>query len=176
MPFDVIILGLGAMGSTAAHHLARRGKRVLGIDQFPPPHNRGSSHGGSRMIRHAYWESPDYIPLVQRAYDLWRSLEKDTGTRMLQITGGINIGSRDGDLVRRTIAAAEQHSIPFEVLERREISRSFPVIVAEPNDVAVYEPRAGYLLPEECIRAHLTLASTAGAELAFDERELSWSA
>jgi sarcosine oxidase len=176
MPFDVIILGLGAMGSAAAYHLARRGKRVLGIDQFTSPHNRGSSHGGSRMIRQAYWESPDYIPLVLRAYDLWRSLEKDIGTRLLHITGGMNIGSGDGQLVTRAIAAAEQHSIPFEVLESREINRRFPVIVAQPNDVAVYEPRAGYLLPEECIRAHLKLASAAGAELAFDEKVLSWSA
>ncbi|MHB8273045.1 FAD-dependent oxidoreductase, partial [Bradyrhizobium sp.] len=87
MSFDVIILGLGAMGSAAAHHLAQRGMRVLGIDQFTPPHNRGSSHGGSRMIRQAYWESPDYIPLVLRAYDLWRSLEKDTGTHLRHITG-----------------------------------------------------------------------------------------
>jgi sarcosine oxidase len=166
MTFDVIILGLGAMGSAAAYHLARRGKRVLGIDQFTSPHNRGSSHGGSRMIRQAYWESPDYIPLVLRAYDLWRRLEKDTDTRLLHITGGMNIGSRDGDLVTRSIAATWQHSIPFEVLERREISRRFPVVVPQPNDVAVYEPRAGYLLPEECIRAHLKLASAAGAELA----------
>jgi sarcosine oxidase len=176
MPFDVIILGLGAMGSAAAHHLTQRGKRVLGIDQFTPPHNRGSSHGGSRMIRQAYWESPDYIPLVLRAYELWRRLEKDTGTPLLHITGGMNIGSTDGELVRRSIAAAGQHSIPLEVLERREISRRFPVVVPQPDDVAVYETLAGYLLPEECIRAHLTLASTAGAELAFDERVLSWSA
>ena len=176
MPFDVIILGLGAMGSAAAYHLARRGKRVLGIEQFTSPHNYGSSHGGSRMIRQAYWESPDYIPLVLRAYELWRRLEHDTGKRLLQITGGMNIGSRDGDLVRRTVAAAGQHSIPFEVLEPSEISKRFPIIIPQPGDVAVCEPRAGYLLPEECIRAHLTLASAAGAEIAFEETVLSWSA
>ncbi len=176
MHFDVIVLGLGAMGSAAAHHLAQRGKRVLGIEQFTSPHDRGSSHGGSRMIRQAYWESPDYIPLVMRAYELWRKLESDTNTELLHITGGMNIGSRDGDLVIRTIAAAEEHSIPFDVLERREISRRFPVFVPQSNDVAVYEPYAGYLLPEECIRAHLKLASSAGAELAFEEKVLSWSA
>jgi sarcosine oxidase len=175
MPFDVIILGLGAMGSAAAHHLAQRGKRVLGIEQFTSPHNQGSSHGGSRMIRQAYWENPDYIPLVLRAYELWRKLERDTNSQLLHITGGMNIGSRDGDLVTRTIAAAEKHSIPFDVLERREMSRRFPVFVPQPNDVAVHEPHAGYLLPEECIRAHLKLASSAGAELAFEEKVLSWS-
>ena len=176
MPFDVIVLGLSAMGSAAAHHLAQRGKRVLGIEQFTPPHDRGSSHGGSRMIRQAYWESPDYIPLVLRAYELWRKLERETNTQLLHITGGMNIGSRDGDLVTRTIAAAEMHSIPFDVLDPREISRRFPVFVPQSNDVAVYEPNAGYLLPEECIRAHLKLASSAGAELAFEEQVLSWSA
>src|ERR1700692_2753834 len=111
MAYDVIVLGLGAMGSAAAQHRAERGKRVLGIEQFNSPHNLGSSHGGSRMIRQAYWESPDYIPLVLRAYELWRQLEHDTGTRLLHITGGMNIGSRDGDLVARTIAAAAQHSL-----------------------------------------------------------------
>ena len=175
MPFDAIVLGLGAMGSAAAYHLAQRGKRVLGIEQFTSPHDRGSSHGGSRMIRQAYWESPDYIPLVLRAYELWRKLERDTNSQLLHITGGMNIGSRDGDLMTRTIAAAETHSIPFDVLERGEISRRFPVFVPHSNDVAVLEPHAGYLLPEECIRAHLKLASSAGAELAFEEKVLSWS-
>src|SRR6516225_9772961 len=175
MPFDAIILGLGAMGSAAAHHLAQRGKRVLGIEQFSSPHDQGSSHGGSRMIRQAYWENPDYIPLVLRAYELWRKLERDTNTQLLHITGGMNIGSRDGDLVTRTIAAAEKHSIPFDVLGPREISRRFPVLVPQPDDVAVHEPHAGYLLPEECIRAYLKLASSAGAKLAFEEKVLSWS-
>src|SRR6478752_6288288 len=164
MPFDVIILGLGAMGSAAAHHLAARGTRVLGIEQFTSPHDKGSSHGGSRMIRQAYFESPDYIPLVLRAYELWRKLERDTDTQLLHITGGMNIGSRDGSLVTRTIGAAKRHSIPFDVLEGREIGKRFPVIVPQPGDVAVHEKNAGYLFPEECIRAHLKLATGAGAE------------
>src|SRR5436305_6309071 len=125
MSHDVIVLGLGAMGSSAALHLAARGKRVLGIEQFTAAHDLGSSHGGSRMIRQAYFESPDYIPIVLRAYELWRKLERDTGTRLLQITGGLNIGSRDGELVKRTIAAAERHAIPFEVLEGRGIGERF---------------------------------------------------
>ena len=176
MPFDVIILGLGAMGSAAAYHLARRGNRVLGIEQFTSPHDKGSSHGGSRMIRQAYFESPDYIPLVLRAYELWRKLETDTGTQLLHITGGMNIGSVDGSLVTRTIAAAKRHSIPFDVLEEREIGKRFPVVVPQPGDVAVYEKNAGYLFPEECIRAHLKLAASAGAQLLFEESALSWSA
>jgi len=176
MSYDVIVLGLGAMGSAAALHLAERGKRVLGIEQFTSPHDKGSSHGGSRMIRQAYFESPDYIPLVLRAYELWRKLERDSGTRLLHITGGLNIGSRDGELVKRTISASQQHSIPFEVLEGSAISKRFPVVVPLPGDAAVHETNAGYLFPEECIRAHLTLASRAGAELLFEETVLSWSA
>ncbi len=176
MAYDVIVLGLGAMGSAAAQHLAERGKRVLGIEQFTAAHDQGSSHGGSRMIRQAYFESPNYIPLVLRAYELWRRIERDTGTGLLHITGGLNVGSRDGELVKRTIAASQQHSIPFEVLEGREINERFPVVVPLPSDVAVYETNAGYLFPEECIRAQLLLASRAGAELRFEEKVLSWNA
>jgi sarcosine oxidase len=176
MSFDVIVLGLGAMGSAAALHLAERGKRVLGIEQFTAAHDLGSSHGGSRMIRQAYFESPDYIPLVLRAYELWRRLERDSGTHLLHITGGLNIGSSDGELVTRTIAAAAKHAIPFEVLEGSAISGRFPVFAPQVGDAAVYEPNAGYLFPEECIRAHLALASRAGAELLFEEAVLSWSA
>jgi sarcosine oxidase len=175
MAYDVIVLGLGAMGSAAAQHLAERGKRVLGIEQFTAAHDQGSSHGGSRMIRQAYFESPDYIPLVLRAYELWRKVERDTGRPLLHITGGLNIGSRDGELVKRTIAAAERHSIPFEVLEGREIRERFPVVDPQPGDAAVHETNAGYLFPEECIRAQLALASRAGAVLSFEERVLSWS-
>lgn len=176
MAYDVIVLGLGAMGSAAAQHLAERAKRVLGIEQFTAAHDQGSSHGGSRMIRQAYFESPDYIPLVLRAYELWRRIERDTGTRLLNITGGLNIGSRDGDLVKRTIAASQQHSIPFEVLEGRAISERFPVVVPLHDDVAVHETNAGYLFPEQCIRSQLALASSAGAELHFEEKLLSWEA
>lgn len=176
MTYDVIVLGLGAMGSAAAQHLAERGKRVLGIEQFTSPHDKGSSHGGSRMIRQAYFESPDYIPLVLRAYELWRRLEKDAGTRLLHITGGMNIGSGDGELVKRTITASTKHSIPFEVLEGRAISERFPQVVPLAGDVAVHETNAGYLFPEECIRAQLARALYAGAELNFEESVVAWSA
>jgi len=176
MLYDVIVLGLGAMGSAAAQHLAQRGKTVLGIEQFTSPHDRGSSHGGSRMIRQAYFESPDYIPLVLRAYTLWRKLERDTDTRLLCITGGMNIGPRDGELVQRTIAASARHSIPFEILEESAIRKRFPVVVPQLDDVAVHETNAGYLFPEECIRCQLKMASSAGAELLFEESVLSWLA
>jgi sarcosine oxidase len=176
MHFDVIILGLGAMGSAAAWHLAQRGNRVLGLEQSTSPHDKGSSHGGSRIIRQAYFESPDYIPLVLRAYESWHRLERDHGTRPLHTTGGLVIGKRDGDLVSRTINAARHHGIPIEILEAAELTRRFPPFRPQPDDQAVYEPHAGYLVPEDAIRALLQIASRAGAEIHFEERVLSWSA
>jgi len=176
MHFDVIILGLGAMGSAAAQQVAQRGRRVLALDQFTPPHDRGSSHGGSRIIRQAYFEGPDYIPLVLRAYELWHSLERETGTRLIHTTGGLVIGNRGGEIVRRTIASAEQHRIPIEILGPADLVTRFPAFSPLPDDVGVLEQLAGYLIPEECIRAQLNAASRAGAELHFDEKVLSWSA
>lgn len=174
--FDVIVLGLGAMGSAAAYHLAARGARILGIERFTSPHDKGSSHGGSRMIRQAYFESPCYIPLVLRSYDLWRKLEANTGTKLLHITGGLTLGAADGKLVSHTVAAAREHSIPFEMLDTAEVRRRFPAITPLASDTAVLEPYAGYLLPEECVRAHLKLAAEAGAQLHFEEEVLEWSA
>lgn len=176
MNSDVIIVGLGAMGSAAAYHLAVRGKKVLGIEQFTSPHDQGSSHGGSRIIRQAYWESPDYVPLVKRAYELWRKVERDSGTRLMHITGCLVVGVEQGELVTRTIGAANEHAIPIEVMQRNEIGGRFPQFVLQSGEVGVHEAGAGYLIPEECVRAHLELASRAGAELRFNEKVLSWSA
>lgn len=176
MTYDVIVLGLGAMGSAAAQHLAQRHKKVLGIEQFTPPHDKGSSHGGTRMIRQAYWESPAYIPLVLRAYELLEKLEKDTGAKLLTITGGLIIGSAESRLVSGGIAAAETHGIKYSVLSPAEIRDRFPAISPLENDVAVHEERAGFLLPEECIRAQLKMAAQSGADLHFEEKVLRWSA
>ena len=176
MASDVIVFGLGAMGSAAAYHLAARGKRVLGIEQFTSPNDQGSSHGGSRIIRQAYWEGADYVPLVQRAYELWARLQRDTYRQLLHITGGLFVGGRDGELVSRSIVAAEKYAIPFEVLDAQEVRRRFPVFAMRAGDAAVYEQNAGYLNPEACIRAHLEMARRVGAELRFEERVQSWSA
>lgn len=176
MTYDVIVLGLGAMGSSAAQQLAHRRKRVLGIDQFIPPHDQGSSHGGTRMIRQAYWESPAYLPLVLRSYELWKKLETDAGTRLLNITGGLILGSADSQLVTGGIGAADKYSIKYSVLSPREIHERFPAITPLGSDVAVFEEKAGYLLTEECIRAQLRLAAQSEAELHFGEKVLGWSA
>ncbi|MGN6362827.1 MAG: FAD-dependent oxidoreductase, partial [Thermomicrobiales bacterium] len=111
--YDAIVLGLGAMGSATAYHLARRGTRVLGLDAYPRGHTQGSSHGRSRIIREAYFEAPEYVPLVQRAYDLWRELETESGQALLTLTGGLNLGAPDSELVTGALASARQHQLPY---------------------------------------------------------------
>lgn len=175
MTYDVIVLGLGAMGGAAAQHLSERGVKVLGIEQFTPPHDKGSSHGGTRMIRQAYWESPDYIPLVLRAYELWEKLERDSGTKLLTITGGLILGSAQSHLVNGGIAAAQAHGIKYSALSPSEIRTRFPAVAPLDDDVAVYEELAGFLVPEECIRAQLKVAAQCGAELLFDEKVVKWT-
>src|SRR5687768_6942084 len=120
---DVIVAGLGGMGSAAAAHLAARGAKVLGIDRFTPSHDRGSSHGRSRIIRQAYFESPAYVPLLLRAYELWRELERDTSASVLTITGGLMIGTPDSDVFSGSLASARMHGLEHEVLDAAEINR-----------------------------------------------------
>jgi sarcosine oxidase len=173
--FDVIIAGLGAMGSAAAFHLARRGLRVLGLERFTHPHAFGSSHGKSRIIREAYFENPLYVPLVQRAYQCWAELESRSGRRLLTPTGGLMIGPRDGVVVRGARASAVEHGLPFEELSAAEVHERFPSLLPAPSDVAIWEPRAGILDPESAIEAHLALARENGAQLRFGEPVESWT-
>src|SRR5262245_22913223 len=133
--FDVIVAGLGAMGSAASYHLARRGLKVLGLDRFDPPHNLGSSHGQTRAIRKTYFEQPLYVPMVQRAYTLWHELEQDCGEQLLQITGGLMIGPPDAPLVAGARMSAEIHDLEHELLSARETSARFPAFHL-PDDMA----------------------------------------
>lgn len=176
MTADVIIVGLGAMGSAAAYHLARRGVRVIGLEQYTPVHDRGSSHGRSRIIREAYFEHPDYVPLIQRAYEQWRALQEGSGARLLVMTGGLMIGPDDGVLVQGALASARTHSLPYELIPADEVQRRFPPFRLPPGTVAVQEPNAGVLFPEACVRAHLDGAARAGAALHFEEPVLRWTA
>lgn len=173
-PYDVLIIGLGAMGSAAAYHLAQRGSRVVGIEQFTPAHDRGSSHGKSRIIREAYFEDPAYVPLVQRAYGLWTALEQDAGTPLMMITQGLMIGPPEGELIRGALASATTHNLAYEQLSVAEIRRRFPVFHPDPGMTGVLEPRAGILFPEACVRAHLASATRAGADLRFEESVHQW--
>src|SRR2546429_1477809 len=172
--YDVIVAGLGAMGGAAAFHLAASGRRVLGLDRFQPPHSLGSSHGLTRIIREAYFEHPLYVPLVQRAYQLWASLEKESGRRLFLQTGGMMIGPPDGVLVSGACRSAEEHKLSHQILSSSELRQRFPIFQSAEQMVGVWEPRAGILFPELAIRTHLELAAKNGAILQFNDPLLRW--
>jgi sarcosine oxidase len=171
----IIVVGLGAMGSATALHVAHRGHRVLGFDQFTPPHPHGSSHGQTRIIRKAYWEDLRYVPLLLRVYELWRRLETDTGQSLLHITGGLMIGRANGDLVAGSRASAEWFGLQHEVLSASETRRRYPAFNMDNDWVALWERDAGYLRPEACVEQQLQQAALAGAELHFDESAMDWN-
>lgn len=167
--FDILIIGLGAHGSSALYHLAKTGMKVAGIDQFTPPHLHGSSHGQSRIIREAYHENPVYVPFVRAAYDLWDELQHEAGRPLLIETGGLLLGTADTTVVKGARLSAETHGIAFEWLEAADIRRRFPAFRPTDDTVAVLEKRAAILYPEECIKAHLAGAAARGAEIRCEE-------
>ena len=173
---DAIVVGLGAMGSSTVYQLALRGQKVLGIDQFTPPHAFGSSHGKSRIIREAYFEDPLYVPLVKRAYNGWAELQARSGKRVLSRTGGLMIGARNGVVVTGARASAVEHKLPYEELNAAELRARFPALTPPDDAVAIWEPRAGALDPEAAIDAQLSLARAAKAELRFGEKVTKWRA
>src|SRR3712207_2968564 len=140
--YDVAVVGLGAMGSHAALELASRGLRVVGFDRHRPPHTLGSTHGRTRIIREAYFEEPLYVPIVQRAYELWRRLEEQSGERLLTATGGLMLGAPDSAVVAGARASAVEHGLPFEELSAREVRGRFPAFAVPDGHAAVFEPRA----------------------------------
>lgn len=172
--YEAIVVGLGAMGGAAAYHLARRGQRVVGFDRFRLPHTQGSSHGETRIIREAYFEHPVYVPLVQRAYDLWGELEQRSGAVLYRRTGGLMIGTANCELVKGALRSAREHGLAHELIGAREIRERFPALDPDDDMAGVLELRAGILFPERCVAAHLELAREAGADLHFDEPVLSW--
>ncbi|HXW30179.1 MAG TPA: N-methyl-L-tryptophan oxidase [Xanthobacteraceae bacterium] len=168
--FDVAVVGLGAMGSAAVWQLARRGQRVVGLDRFAPGHERGSSHGATRIIRLGYFEHPAYVPLVRRAYKLWNELEAATGSRLLEVTGIAEIGPPNGSLVSGTLAAAQAHDLPHTVLAASDLMRRFPGFRVPADYVGVVQRDGGLLKPEPAIAALLRLAKAAGADLRTGQR------
>jgi sarcosine oxidase len=173
--YDAIVVGLGAMGSATLCHLARRGRRVLGLEQFAPGHQLGSSHGDSRIIREQYFENPLYVPLVQRAYELWRELEAQSGRSLMTITGGLMIGPREGTVVSGTLRSATAWNLPHELLNAREVHARFPAFTLRDDLVAVLDPRAGFVDPEACNAAHIDGARQASAEVRFNEPVVDWA-
>jgi sarcosine oxidase len=155
---DVIVVGLGGMGSSAAYHLAARGQRVLGLERFGPGHDQGASHGGSRITRQSYFEDPAYVPLLLRAYELWSALEHDSGRNLMDLCGGLMLGAPDSVTVAGSRRSAERWDLPHEMLDAAEIRRRFPNLTPQPHEIALYERNAGLVRPEETVLAHLSLA------------------
>ena len=172
----MIVIGLGGMGSAAAYHLASRKLRVLGIEQFFPAHNFGSSHGSSRIIRRAYFEGSEYVPLVHRSFSLWEQLEQETGDRLISLNGGLVVGDESSSMLQGTIRSATQHDLIIELLDAAEVQHRFPALHLRSSDVAAFEVRAGYIRPEAAIQAHLKQAAKLQAQLHFDEIVHSWTA
>lgn len=162
------------MGAATAFHLASRGKSVIGIDRYQPGHRYGSSHGKTRIIREAYFEAPEYVPLVRRAYQLWRELENDSRQSLLSIHGLLTMGKPDSELVNGVLKSSEMYGIACESLDRAEIMQRFPGAVPTEDMIGVYEPTGGLLDPEKCIDVHLELARRHGASIRDGERVTTW--
>lgn len=174
--YEVIVIGLGSFGSAAAHELAGRGLTVLGLEAFGPAHDRGSGHGGSRIIRQSYFEGADYVPLLRSAYDGWHRLEQESGVDLVSWCGGLYIGSAGLPIFEGARAAAERWQLPHDVLAADEIRKRFPTFAPAEDAQAVWEQNAGFVRPEAAIRANLDLATVRGAELHFQEPVTGWRA
>jgi sarcosine oxidase len=172
--YDVIVIGVGSMGAAACYHLAKRGVRVLGLEQFNIPHALGAHHGLSRMIRQAYYEHPDYVPLLQRGYTLWDELERDNGEKLLHITGGLYMGPADCGILAGSQRACETYGLPHEILDRAQLADRYPQFTVPDDFVAFYEDCAGVLLPERVMQAHVLLAKQNGAQLYENEPVTAW--
>ena len=172
--YDTIVIGVGGMGSAAIYSLARRGKRVLGLEQFDIPHDLGSSHGYTRIIRLAYYEHPSYVMLLQRAYELWEEIERASGEHLLHITGSIDAGPADSWVFKGSFQSSVEHELPHEVLTGQELARRFPGYRLPHDHMALLQPRGGFLTPELCTVAFVDAAHRLGAEIHAREEVLGW--
>jgi sarcosine oxidase len=170
--YDAVVVGVGGMGSAALHHLARRGSRVLGLERFDVLHEYGSSHGLTRIIRLGYFEHPDYVPLLRRAYELWRELEREAGEQLLYVTGIVEGGER---IYEGLLRSCVEHDLPHDAIDGREVTRRFPAYRLPPDFPVVFQPDGGFVLPERSIVAHVTGALAHGATVRARERVLEWS-
>ena len=172
--YDAIVVGVGGMGSAAVYHLAKRGQRVLGLEQYDIPHQQGSSHGVSRIIRLAYYEHPSYVPLLHRAYELWWALERTVQERLLHVTGALNIGAETSEVFAGALESVQEHNLAHEILAPEAVRRRFPGYGLQAPLMALYEPQGGLLAAERCIVAHVTAALQHGAEVHGREAVEGW--
>jgi sarcosine oxidase len=173
--YDVIVVGVGSMGAATCHRLARQGIKVLGLEQANIPHTGGSHHGGSRMIRQAYFEHPDYVALLQAVYPLWRALEQEVGETLFHQVGALYLGHPDCELVSGSRNAAQAYQVPHESLSALEVTARFPAFRCPDDWVGFFEPQAGYLRPEACISALARQAIQSGAVLRGQTKVVSWT-
>lgn len=167
---DVVVVGLGAMGSAALAHLARRGAKVVGLEAYSPAHRLSSSHGDSRIIRLGYFEDPSYVPLLRRAYQNWRSLERETGIDLLTITGVLQIGRPGSPIVSGTLASCRAYDLVHEILDPAAMAHRYPAFALDEDEIAVFEAEGGFLRPERAVAAHLDLARRHGADIRMNAR------
>ncbi|MBX3423764.1 MAG: N-methyl-L-tryptophan oxidase [Pirellulaceae bacterium] len=172
--YDCVVIGLGGVGSAVVYQLALGGYRVLGVDQYAPPHMHGSSHGQTRIIRKAYFEHPDYVPLLIRAYELWRQLEGDVGKQLYWPTGLLQVGPADGSVLSGVRRSASTHQLPIQEMTMREAIARFPGVRGPDDWQAILELDAGFLEVEACVSAHLELARRSGAELLPNTHVVAW--
>ncbi|POG54009.1 N-methyl-L-tryptophan oxidase [Haloferax marisrubri] len=173
--YDVAVVGVGGMGSATAYHLADRGLDVVGLERYDIPHSQGSSHGITRIIRRAYYEHPSYVPLIERAYDLWDDLAEETGRKVIHRTGSIDAGPEDNDVFAGSKRSCEEHDIPHEVLTGAEVNERFPGYELPEEYRAVYQEDGGFIVPEQAIIAHTEAAQARGAEIRARERVEDWA-
>lgn len=174
--YDVIVVGVGAMGAATCWQLARRGIRTLGLEQFDVPHSRGSSHGYSRMTRMAYHENPAYVQLLRRAYQLWGELEQESGEVILHAVGGLYMGAENGPLVRGSLQSAREHKLPYELLDRQALHDRYPQFEVPDDWVGLLEAKGGFLIPELAICAMTQLAMMKGCRIQAHESVVAWDA
>jgi sarcosine oxidase len=173
---DVLVVGVGGCGASALYHLAKRGVRVIGLDRFEPGHDRGSSHGDTRIIRQAYFEHPDYVPLLRRAYDGWKHLEDETGEKLLDLCGLLLLGTPESQVLRGARLASERHGAALEHVDRKDVAQRFPAIALPEDFEAAWEPLGGHLRVERCVKSYARRAVELGADLHVGETVLTWSA
>jgi sarcosine oxidase len=174
MRCDVAVIGLGGIGSAIAAHCASRGAAVIGVEQFDRAHGLGSSSGRTRLIRKAYFEAPDYVPLLHRAYELWHDLELAAGEQLLHKTGLLSVGGEESRILRGTVQAAREHNLLVELLTAADVRARFPTLLVHDHEVGVLECDGGVLLPERAIAAQLQIAEAHGAQLLFHTAMRNW--
>jgi sarcosine oxidase len=172
--YHAIVIGVGGMGSATCYELAKRGRRVLGLEKYDIPHEMGSSHGHTRIIRLAYYEDPSYVMLLHRAYHLWREIQEKANEQLLYITGSIDAGPADSWVFKGSWQSCVEHNLPHEVLTGKELAERFPGYQLSHDTMALYQPEGGFLTPERCIVTYVNAAVAMGAEIHGREEMLEW--